>query len=87
MFLNAGSTGILTEMIHHGAGLPMCFRCLLSLALPTESEKYPPVIVTAKSIPCSILGIRRKETWVSLLLSWGGIFVMSLAAMALSRPQ
>lgn len=49
----------------------MPFRCLISLALPTESEEYLPVIVTPKTIPCSILGIRRRET---LLLSWGRNF-------------
>lgn len=71
MFLNAGSTGVLIAMIHHGTGLSMPFRCLISLALPTEFEEYLPVIVTPQTIPCSILGIRRRET---LLLSWGGNF-------------
>lgn len=65
-FLNSGRTGILSEVNDSSLGrMPMHFRCLTSLALLTECQECPPVLVTSQSIPCHSLGINSRETRVS----------------------
>lgn len=56
------STGIFSEVIVE-QNCPVHFKCLLSLALLTERQEWPLIIVTTQSIPClssGITGMRKK---------------------------